>query len=107
MSRKNKNNYEPAEEVVTEDVQAENDDALETEVQQEAPLVKKYEVIAKEALNIRSAPKIDNNVVGIIGRGIIVDAPLVDGEVQVDGEFTYVIAEGAVGFAMSKFLKEV
>lgn len=106
MSKKNRNNYE-----VTENVEA----AVKSEVQEteehevlKAVPVRKYEVIAKEALNIRSSAKIENNVIGIIGRGINVAAPLVDGEVQTEGEFTYIVTEdGVYGFVMSKFLKEV
>lgn len=115
MSKKNRNNYDVAENVENEDLSETIEDAVEPEVRETeehetlkvAP-VKKYEVTAKEALNIRSSAKIEDNVVGIIGRGIIVAAPLVDGEVQTEGEFTYIVTEdGGYGFVMSKFLKEV
>lgn len=115
MSKKNRNNYEVTENVENEDLSESVEDAVEPEVQEteehealnEMP-VKKYEVTAKEALNIRSSAKIEDNVVGIVGRGIIVAAPLVDGEVQTEGEFTYIVTEdGGYGFVMSKFLKEV
>lgn len=113
MSKKNRNNYEVTEDVEhieNEDLSESVEDAVEPEVQEteeQAP-VKKYEVTAKEALNIRSSAKIEDNVVGIVGRGIIVMAPLVDGEVQTEGEFTYIVTEdGGSGFVMSKFLKEV
>ena len=113
MSKKNRNNYEVTENVEhieNEDLSESIEDAVEPEVQgteEQAP-VKKYEVIAKEALNIRSSAKIEDNVVGIVGRGIIVKAPLVDGEVQTEGEFMYIVTEdGGSGFVMSKFLKEV
>lgn len=112
MSKKNRNNYEVTEnEDLSESVEA----AVESEVQEteehealKAVPVRKYEVIAKEALNIRSSAKIENNVIGIVGRGINVAAPLIDGELQTEGEFTYIVTEdGAYGFVMSKFLKEV
>lgn len=113
MSKKNRNNYEVTE---NEDLSESVEDAVDPEVQEteehwepvEEAVVKKYEVTAKEALNIRSSAKIEDNVVGIVGRGIIVIAPLVDGEVQTEGEFTYIVTEdGGSGFVMSKFLKEV
>lgn len=118
MSKKNRNNYEVTENVEhieNEDLSESVEDAVEPEVQEteehetlKAVPVKKYEVTAKEALNIRSSAKIEDNVVGIVGRGIIVAAPLVDGEVQTEGEFTYIVTEdGGYGFVMSKFLKEV
>lgn len=118
MSKKNRNNYEVTENVEhieNEDLSENVEDAVEPEVQKtedceipEKASVKKYEVTAKEALNIRSSAKIEDNVVGIVGRGIIVMAPLIDGEVQTEGEFTYIVTEdGGCGFVMSKFLKEV
>jgi hypothetical protein len=118
MSKKNRNNYEVTENVEhieNEDLSESVEDAVEPEVQEteehetlKSVPVKKYEVTAKEALNVRSSAKIEDNVVGIIGRGIIVAAPLVDGEVQTEGEFTYIVTEdGGYGFVMSKFLKEV
>lgn len=119
MSKKNRNNYEVTENVErieNEDLSESVEDAVEPEVQEteehwepvEEAVVKKYEVTAKEALNIRSSAKIEDNVVGIVGRGVIVMAPLVDGEVQTEGEFTYIVTEdGGYGFVMSKFLKEV
>lgn len=114
MSKKNRNNYEVTENIENEDLSESVEDAVEPEAQEaeehKAPKelpVKKYEVTAKEALNIRSSAKIENNVVGIVGRGVIVAAPLVDGEVQTEGEFTYIVTEdGGYGFVMSKFLKE-
>lgn len=114
MSKKNRNNYEVTENVENEDLSESVEAAVESEAQEteehealKAVPVRKYEVIAKEALNIRSSAKIEDNVIGIIGRGINVAAPLVDGEVQTEGEFTYIVTEdGGYGFVMSKFLKE-
>lgn len=121
MSKKNRNNYEVTENVehienedLSESVEnavepeaQETEETEESEVSELAP-VKKYEVTAKEALNIRSSAKIEDNVVGIVGRGIIVMAPLIDDEVQTEGEFTFIVTEdGGSGFVMSKFLKEV
>lgn len=115
MSKKNRNNYEVTENVENEDLSESVEAAVKSEVQEteehealKAVPVRKYEVIAKEALNIRSSAKIEDNVIGIVGRGLIVAAPLIDGEVQTEGEFTYIVTEdGGYGFVMSKFLKEV